>query len=129
MGVGKNQFFCHECESSYPIEIYRIEYTDECFVLNCNQCALTLVIIGDDWDAKLDPNKSKKIGFEKYTEESLKPCRCGGVYRFSAPHRCPVCLSAVSIEVIKKQIDWWGTEDGIPGVVMGIAYSSSNCWK
>lgn len=38
-------------------------------------------------------------------------------------HRCPPCNVELTIDQIKAQINWWGSDDGRPGVSIGVVHS------
>lgn len=66
-------------------------------------------------------------------EKALKPCECGGDFKFNAPHRCPKCRSVVALAEIAKQIRWpEKIKRGFgPNVALGkILYSEKiDSWK
>ena len=68
--------------------------------LYCDTCAKTLVI--GSYDPKyqaLTPGKQPWCLSEDEklrVENHIKPCSCGGRFRFGAFPRCPVCLASIS---------------------------------
>ena len=131
MKPGPYPFICPSCSARYPIRIDRKEYTvpDYCDLLRCDTCANTLVLHADDIDAQMSQRKFSPGEFEPTLESSLAPCKCGGHFKFSAPYRCPVCLSIVSVDEIKLQVNYEGDQKGAPLITMGIAFSSPSIWK
>lgn len=111
IGTKKYIFSCPLCNSSYEIGLFRIEYLPEYSVLQCDSCAEQIAV-------KKHPNKGISFFKKIKIEYKLNSCSCNGRYKFKAPLRCPVCKNKVDIEEIKRQVKWWGTPNGRPGVCM-----------
>jgi hypothetical protein len=100
--------------------------------LHCEKCPTVMLVdtysevadqVGAEIYGKSGP-KSKKEAFSKLESlflrlaELIGQCHCGGTFSYHAPYRCPVCGNGITLEEIKQQINWWGSPDGRPGVVM-----------
>jgi len=96
-------FTCPVCDEEYIIQIYSGGMGDA-DPMWCVDCSATVIF--DVHDVLLGRKKNLV-------------CECGGKLSRIAPLRCPKCNSIVDISEIKKQINWWGSEDGRPGVIMG----------
>jgi hypothetical protein len=66
-------------------------------------------------------------------EKALKPCECGGKFKYKAPHRCPKCNCEIKLTEIAKQIKWSGkVGHGFgPSVALGKILHSSKfqAWR
>jgi hypothetical protein len=66
-------------------------------------------------------------------EKALKPCECGGSFKYKAPHRCPKCNCVIKLTEIAKQIKWPGkVKAGFgPSVALGKILHSSKfqAWR
>ncbi|GMR07423.1 MAG: hypothetical protein BMS9Abin26_0426 [Gammaproteobacteria bacterium] len=96
-------FKCPSCERKHIIQIYSGGMSDA-DSMRCTNCDATVIF--DLYDVALG-GKKKLV------------CECGGKLSRIAPLRCPKCNNIVDISAIKKQINWWGSKEGSPGVIMG----------
>lgn len=129
------KFECPNCSSNICLEIYSLGMADG-LELRCDRCARTLLL--SVYSKYLDFFYASYGGhicdeFKRNLENRLEPCSCGGVFRVDAPYRCPRCEAEIPLEEIKRQIRWWGSKDGRPGVVLnGLVderLSEKKIWK
>jgi hypothetical protein len=90
---------CPQCHQP----LYRVDHSpfyDEDF-LYCDQCPIHVEV------SRYDPAYDQVVrtlppGHDYATrmraiEARLKPCSCGGAFRYDAPRRCPVCHAPVIV--------------------------------
>jgi predicted Zn finger-like uncharacterized protein len=126
-------FKCPNCKETFTILNYSIGMSD-ILELRCSNCATTLHI--GLYDHMIDV-LYKQYGlytgnFFANLYNSLKPCKCGGHYSTNAAYRCRACNATVTLDEIKKQIDYKGTRPAAtPGIAMDNIVDSSkeNIWK
>ena len=126
----KHSFTCPHCEKAYTISTYHIDFSDV-NELRCCSCASTLSL-------NIYSPKHLKL-YEKYgaynenfvieLESMLKPCKCGGTFRFEAPYRCKFGKEELGLTEIKRQINLVGSEDGRPGLIITGKMPVKNIWK
>ncbi len=126
-------FKCPSCKETYTIQNYSIGMSD-ILELRCSNCATTLHIgLYDHMIGILYKKYGLYTGsFFENLYNSLKLCKCGGHYRIDAAYRCRACNATVSMNEIKKQIDYKGTHPAAtPGIAMDNIVDSSkeNIWK
>jgi hypothetical protein len=54
-------------------------------------------IVGDKHPWSLSEEEKGKV------EQQLKPCSCGGHFRFDAPPRCPICNASL-LSILKDKL-------------------------
>ena len=93
-------FKCPQCDESYEIQNYNMGFSGA-WELRCDSCPNTLMV-------NLYHPPMDKLRNERHSkiEKALRPCECGGNYRFGAPHRCLKCHSVIELTEIAKQIHW-----------------------
>jgi uncharacterized protein YbaR (Trm112 family) len=67
-------------------------------VLYCDKCTSTLIIQVYDKKYNILVNKLPWLLDQKekfLIENNLKPCSCGGSYKFDEPPRCPYCRNSM----------------------------------
>jgi len=103
----KHTIACPACKGSFEIWTYSIGMSD-ISEFRCERCPNTLGFVAP---------------YDRPLSSVLLPlCSCGGHFSQQAQHRCPLCNAQLSIECIKSQIDWRGSEDGRPGVSIGTVH-------
>jgi len=127
----KFHFICPSCNRRYFINIYSGDFAD-LYEMRCTKCSRTLLInqASDDFSkvfGRFGKNYTKE--FDTELSQNLTECPCGGRFSAYASYRCPHCNFSIHIDEIKKQIKWWGSDDGIPGVIMGERMISRNIWN
>lgn len=105
------KFECPSCKKAIILDQpyqYHAGFSNIAF-LYCDSCSSTLVFDAYDsrfrflsgrrfpWD--LDPHAMKLV------EDQLKPCCCGGRYRFGAMPRCPFCNQILQ-DILKDSIHY-----------------------
>lgn len=125
-------FKCPSCKHEYEITSYNAAYA-EAIVMNCDSCSISLWVDLYDKDTKF----GYLANYAEYTpqfirelEDSLKPCQCGGAFRYGAPLRCKACKETVPIKEIKKQLNY-EQKISAPLVVMShyLESKKDNMWK
>lgn len=140
--MSDHRFTCPHCRATYTLHTYSIGMS-ELIEMRCSSCPAVvgvnvysagplhpwhlriltsmpfvfLLPLLQFMGFKLNPYTDS---FYKRLSRKLSPCECGGTFRHDVPHRCPHCLKALPMNEIKRQINWWGTADGVPG-----AYTTS----
>lgn len=104
----KYSIACPACAGTFGIWTYSIGMAD-ITEYRCERCPNTATFI-----APYDRPLSRVV---------LPSCRCGGQFRQESLHRCPLCNAELTIDQIKAQINWWGSEDGRPGVSIGVVHN------
>ena len=126
----KHKFTCPSCSKTYEIKTYNTG-TNDVMELFCDYCGATLNL--DLYDRRvLELDKKYREYSKEYfaeIESILNPCECGGRFRFDAPPRCKFCRAVVDLEEIKRQINWWGSKDGRPGLIMSRSAPASKAWR
>ncbi|HEY8324260.1 MAG: hypothetical protein ACHQ1E_11440 [Ktedonobacterales bacterium] len=114
---------CHEA-------LFRVNHSPFCddYLLYCEQCANCVEVSYYDpvtiafaerirGEGMLDSGWPQTEATLRLIEGRLKPCSCGGHYRFDAPRRCPFCLAPVLIDMSWAEL-WpgyfWVEEDADP---------------
>jgi hypothetical protein len=126
----RHPFKCPNCSSNYDIWTYHIGFSD----VNehrCDGCPTVMMvdiyspvalqvrreIFGEGGPKNKDEAFSKLDEALSRLSERVGPCHCGGKFSHKALHRCPQCNAEITMDEIKRQIKWWGSADGRPGVV------------
>jgi hypothetical protein len=117
----KYDFTCPCCSETYEIQNYNMGFSDA-YEIRCDSCSNTLMV--EFYHPPMDVLYSLGLSV---IEKALKPCECGGRFRFKAPHRCKNCNCEIKLIEIAKQIKWLHkVKSGYgPSVAFGkILYSS-----
>jgi len=128
----RHDFRCPGCTNKCSIWTYNIGMSDIDAELHCEKCPTVMLVdiysavadqVRTEIYGKLGP-KTKEESYSKRESyfvrmtELVGRCHCGGSFSHRALHRCPICGDGITLEEIKRQINWWGSQDGRPGVVM-----------
>ena len=120
-------FTCPHCGGTYEIQNYNMGFADA-YEMRCDSCPTTLMV--DFYLPPMDKLYAKGLST---IEKALKPCECGGSFRYSAPYRCKKCNDKIELREIAKQIKWpRKLKSGFgPSVAFGkIIHSSTfDAWK
>jgi hypothetical protein len=89
---------CPQCH----IPLYRVDHSPmaDDWMLYCDQCASRVEVSYYDpitlaLDKAIPPGDDHYRVLSAQIEAKLKPCDCGGRFRFHAPRRCYTCLTPV----------------------------------
>lgn len=108
---------CPSCRQS----LFRIDTSpfDDTYHFYCDRCPVRMEV--SFYDPKLDQLKRalpySQESEERYPvlvkmmEKHLKPCACGGMFRYDAPRRCFFCYAPVIIDE-PAYVDLYPNEDG-----------------
>jgi hypothetical protein len=99
---------CPQCD----VQLYRLDRSpmaDE-WMLYCDQCANRVEVSYYDsitlaLDKAIPPGDDHYHVLSTQIEDHLKPCDCGGTFRFNAARRCYHCLNPLIID--GAGIDLW----------------------
>ncbi len=127
----KFAFTCPSCNKRYPIIIYNADFAD-LYEMRCSKCARTLLLnMAQNCFSRVFTQCGQIFNehFDTLLAQAIKKCICGGEFSAYAPYRCPICNETVSMDEIKRQIRWWGSKEGMPGVIMWQRMKAGGIWK
>lgn len=89
---------CSSCRAEVVGERYHLGFSDM-DALYCSSCSSVLLVKdrGIAWpslnaaDPGFQPYCRHLLPIFRSIESRFKPCKCGGVYRYMNPPRCPAC--------------------------------------
>lgn len=128
----RHHFICQSCSSNYDIWTYNIGMSDVDAEFCCEKCPTVMIvdvyspvsfqvrkaIFGETGPKNKEEAFSKQEAYRLRLSQLVGPCHCGGNFSHKTLHRCPVCGNGITMDEIKRQINWWGSSDGRPGVVI-----------
>lgn len=128
----KHHFKCPSCTSEYDIWTYNIGMSDVDAELPCEKCPTIMIIdiycplsfqvskeiFGEGGPKNREEAFSKREAYFSRLSQLVGPCHCGGNFSHRAKYHCPKCGGDISMDEIKRQINWWGSDDGRPGLVI-----------
>ncbi|HEX2347771.1 MAG TPA: hypothetical protein VHI51_04970 [Ktedonobacterales bacterium] len=101
-------FPCPSCQQA----LFRVDHSPfgDDYLLYCDQCANCVEVSYYDSgtlafadrireEGTLQPGWPQTKALLRLIEGRLKPCSCGGRYRYDAARRCPFCLAPVLIDM------------------------------
>lgn len=107
-------FPCLACQEA----LFRVDRSPfyDSYRLYCDQCANCVEVDYYDpvtkalaerirGEAPVAPGWERTVAVLRSIEQRLKPCSCGGQYRYDAPRRCPFCLAPVLMD--EPGVDLW----------------------
>ena len=118
--MARANFRCPHCGDRYRITTFHLGYS-QVVDMRCNRCSATVLVdIYSRHASRLHRENGGNYtpGYFRALTECLAPCACGGRFVYDAPFRCRRCNAEVSLAEIKRQINWWGSPDGRPGILM-----------
>lgn len=127
----KNDLICKYCNNSYKVNFYHAGFGDVGY-LYCNKCT-TVVIWGSITDRRYNEIIKGKHPWmletyeHKLIEDLIKPCPCGGEFKFKNKLLCPTCKKPLADNIL-NDIYYYIIDKKIDGLKYNI-WKKKDYWK
>jgi hypothetical protein len=118
-GVGS----CEHCGYAFPYYLIHNGFNDSSFAY-CERCGRLALLSRLELENGLGRALDVLLPLPLEAERLLRPCDCGGAFRWQAPARCPSCREPLSADMAAEWIErnatgtkagwqWQRTWDGL----------------
>lgn len=102
----KISFTCPHCNASYDLEFFNAGW-DYSIEMRCDSCPTSLYFSSfDKYYARISRRYcgSWNLSSAQEVVAALKPCDCGGQFRYDVPYRCKYCCEPIDINGLTGEI-------------------------